>query len=70
MKVKEKEETKAIKHRPMETYVGVEMHLRTSLTLALDGGEWSASYSGHFYSRGATPGSDWSPGHRRTNCWK
>jgi hypothetical protein len=32
----------------MKTYRGVEIQLHTFLTLALDGGEWSASHPSHF----------------------
>jgi hypothetical protein len=35
----------------MKAYWGVEVQLRASLTLALDGGEWSVSHPGRFNPR-------------------
>jgi hypothetical protein len=37
-----------IKHHAVKTYWGVEVLLHAFLTLAVGGGEWSASFSGHF----------------------
>jgi hypothetical protein len=39
--------------------MGGEIQLHTSLTSALDGGEWSASGPGHFISREGAPGTHW-----------
>jgi hypothetical protein len=47
------------KHHTMKTYWGVELYLHTSLTLALDGGEWSASCPGHFTLKEKAPGTYW-----------
>jgi hypothetical protein len=37
------------------------------LTSALDGGEWSASYPGHFTPRERAPGTHWLGGW--ADCW-
>jgi hypothetical protein len=36
----------------MKTYWGVEFYLHAFLTSALDGGEWSGSFFGHFMPGG------------------
>jgi len=47
----------------MKTCEGMEVCVHAFLTLALDGGEWSASRPGRFILRGKTPGThcigDW-----------
>jgi len=35
----------------IKVYRGVEVQLHSFLTLALDGGEWSATHPGHFHAR-------------------
>jgi len=35
----------------MKAYGGVQVYLLSFLTLAQDGGDWSASHPGHFVSR-------------------
>jgi hypothetical protein len=40
----------------MKAYWGVEVYLEAFLTLALDGGEWSASHPGRFTPRERAPG--------------
>jgi hypothetical protein len=42
-------------HHAMKTYWGVEVWFHTSLTSALDGGEWSASRYGRFTPRERDP---------------
>jgi hypothetical protein len=46
----------------MKTYGGVEIQLHMFLTLALDGGEWSASHPGRFIPREGAPGTQWTGG--------
>jgi hypothetical protein len=48
-----------IKHHTMKTYRGVEVQIHIFLTLALDGGEWSASHFGHFILGERAPGIHW-----------
>jgi hypothetical protein len=49
-----------IKHHAMKTYGGsVEVYLHSFLTLALDGGEWSASRPGRFTPGEKAPGTRW-----------
>jgi hypothetical protein len=43
----------------MKTYRGVEVYLRSFLTSALDGGEWSASRPSRFSPRERAPGTQW-----------
>jgi hypothetical protein len=43
-------------HGAMKAYWGVDVYFRLFLASALDGGEWSASHSGHFTSRERVPG--------------
>jgi len=43
------------KYHTTKTYRGVEVQLHVFLTLALDGGEWSASRPGHFTLGERTP---------------
>jgi hypothetical protein len=46
-------------HHAMEAYWRVDVWLHTFLTLALDGGEWSASHPGCFTPRERDPGTNW-----------
>jgi hypothetical protein len=43
----------------MEAYGGVDVYIHIFLTLALAGGEWSASRSGCFTPGERTPGTHW-----------
>jgi hypothetical protein len=43
------------KHHAMKMYWGVEIQHHTFLTIALEGGEWSASCPGHFTPRERAP---------------
>jgi len=43
----------------MKKYWGVEVYNHPSLTLALDGGEWSASRPGHFAPGVRAHGTHW-----------
>jgi hypothetical protein len=43
----------------MKTYEGVDVEIHVFLTLALVGGEYSASRSGHFTPREKVPGTRW-----------
>jgi hypothetical protein len=43
----------------MKVYWGAEVSLHAFLTLALDGGEWSASRPGRFTRRERAPGTHW-----------
>jgi hypothetical protein len=43
----------------MKAYWGVEVYPHAFFTLALDGGEWSASRFGRFTSRERAPGTHW-----------
>jgi hypothetical protein len=47
---------KLINHYAMNMNVGLDVYIRVFLTLALVGGEWSASYSDRFTSRERAPG--------------
>jgi hypothetical protein len=49
-------------HHAMEVYWGVKYSSTLSLTLALDGGEQSASHSSHFIPRERDPGIHWTGG--------
>jgi hypothetical protein len=46
-------------HHAMKAYWGVEVQLHAFLTLALNGGEWSASRPGRFTPRERAPGTHW-----------
>jgi hypothetical protein len=46
----------------MTMYGGMEVLIHTFLTLALDGGEWSASNTSHFTPRGRSPDTFWRGG--------
>jgi hypothetical protein len=48
-----------IKHHPMKIYMRVEVQLHVLLTLALDGGEWSASCPGCFTPEKIVPSCHW-----------
>jgi hypothetical protein len=43
----------------MKTYCGAEVYLQAIIALEQDGGEWSASLSGHFTPGIRAPGSHW-----------
>jgi hypothetical protein len=43
----------------MKTYVGVRLELHAFLTSALNGGEWSASFLGHFTAEEDAHGTSW-----------
>jgi len=43
----------------MKMYWGVDVQLQASLAFTLDGGEWSASHSGHFTPRGRAHSTHW-----------
>jgi hypothetical protein len=43
----------------METYGGVDLENHVFLNSALVGGEWSASYPGHFTPEESSPGIRW-----------
>jgi hypothetical protein len=47
------------KHHYIKTYWGVKVELHAFLTSELDGGEWSASRSGHFTLKERAPGINW-----------
>jgi len=47
------------KHHAMKTYWGMEVKLHTFLTVALEGGEWSASRPGRFTPRERVPSTHW-----------
>jgi hypothetical protein len=47
----------------MKAYGGVDVQIHIFLTSALAGGEWSASYPGHFTPGERAPGTHW------IGCW-
>jgi len=49
-------------HHAMNTHVGVEVQLHAFSTSALDGGEWSASFSSCFTPRESNSGTHWIEG--------
>jgi hypothetical protein len=46
----------------MKAYVGVDVWIHIFLTLAIAGGEWSASLPGRFIPRKRAPGTQWIEG--------
>jgi hypothetical protein len=46
----------------MKAYEGLEVYIHIFLTLALVGGEWSASRPGRFTPKETAPGANWTGG--------